>query len=272
MDPCIFPPSEKLNPFIKFYWYMESESCSEWDSRYRIIPNGCPCLMVHYGDRLIEFKGNNVPEQQPPVVLSGQTTKYYDVGQKGITGFISILFKPHALKLFFDQPAGITTDNSLDLSLLANSESDSIYEKIGTSRNIQERISIIEEYLMKRIIEKHLYNFRRIGICIDKVTSSRACVQVAELADIACFSSRQFDRVFIDFVGIRPKEFLRIVRLQNVIHKAYYNKNESLSSLAYSCGYYDQAHMNHEFLEFTGMNPLQGLRDCSSPSDYFTTF
>jgi transcriptional regulator GlxA family with amidase domain len=94
-------------------------------------------------------------------------------------------------------------------------------------------------------------------------------VRVGDLAETACLSSRQFDRVFKEYTGIGTKEFLRIVRLQHVFHRAYNSDNENLTAIAHACGYYDQAHFNHEFREYTGSNPSHTLTTCSTQSDFF---
>jgi AraC-like DNA-binding protein len=34
-----------------------------------------------------------------------------------------------------------------------------------------------------------------------------------------------------------------------------HHSNETLTRIAYGCGYYDQAHFNREFKEYTGLTP-----------------
>jgi AraC-like DNA-binding protein len=40
-------------------------------------------------------------------------------------------------------------------------------------------------------------------------------------------------------------------------------KNESLTSIAYGCGYFDQSHFIKEFKSFTGLTPSAYLKSVS---------
>ena len=50
-------------------------------------------------------------------------------------------------------------------------------------------------------------------------------------------SSKQFNRIFLDYVGATPKEFLRIVRMQRALFKVQQNPSISFAQLAYECGF-----------------------------------
>ena len=57
---------------------------------------------------------------------------------------------------------------------------------------------------------------------------------------------------------MKPKFFARIVRFRSLV-AALPHAYGSLSQAAIVHGYYDQAHMNADFREFTGMSPRQFL-------------
>lgn len=42
-------------------------------------------------------------------------------------------------------------------------------------------------------------------------------INIPQLSEAACLSSKQFGRVFADYVGTTPKEYLRIVRMQRAL-------------------------------------------------------
>jgi AraC-like DNA-binding protein len=265
----VYKPSERLRPFISFYWILETETSLALSAKQRIIPNGCVELIFHFGDRLNTLFPNQKPEQQPQSLISGQSTRFYDVEQNGKTGMLSILFKPHGARMFFDLPISEITNQNVDLTLLGRQFAPELTEKIALAGNHESRISIIEEYLIGKLTDQHLYNSQRLARTIEIINRHKGLVSVGELASVACLSHKQYNRIFYDFVGLHPKEFLKIVRLQYVFHHHKHNQKESLTELAYACGYYDQAHFVNDFKSLTGLTPGQCFAECNSESDYF---
>lgn len=265
----VYKPTEALRPFISFYWILEMDSRLAISAKQRIIPNGSVELIFHFGERLNTLLPNQKPEQQPQSLISGQSTRFYDVEQSGKTGMLSILFKPHGARMFFDLPISEITNQNVDLSLLGRQFTPELTEKIALANDHETRISIIEAHLISKLEGQHLYNSQRLARTIEVINRHRGLVSVCELASIACLSQKQYNRIFYDFVGLHPKEFLKIVRLQYVFHHHKYNQSETLTELAYSCGYYDQAHFVNDFKSLTGLTPGQCFAECNSESDYF---
>ena len=76
---------------------------------------------------------------------------------------------------------------------------------------------------------------------------------VAKKLDV---SERTLRRHFIDNLGISPKHYIRIVRLQNLMMKANDVWQPDWSDLALECGYADQAHMILDVKKMTGKTPV----------------
>jgi methylphosphotriester-DNA--protein-cysteine methyltransferase len=56
-------------------------------------------------------------------------------------------------------------------------------------------------------------------------------------------------------VGLTPKRFARVRRFGRVLQSIELGRPVAWSQVAASCGYFDQAHLIHDFREFSGMNP-----------------
>ena len=82
------------------------------------------------------------------------------------------------------------------------------------------------------------------------------------MASVACLGERQFLRVFRNYVGIPPKQFVRLRRFHSAIQTmqrtAAGGKTIDLMSVALEHGYYDLSHMAMEFQ----------LLGCVSPSHF----
>jgi AraC-like DNA-binding protein len=85
-------------------------------------------------------------------------------------------------------------------------------------------------------------------------------ISISALADEVSLSDRQFGRVFRQLIGLSPKQFSRIARLNRVLQSSDSTICSTLDQLAIRHGYHDPSHLVHEFQELLGM----------SPGEYFT--
>ena len=81
-------------------------------------------------------------------------------------------------------------------------------------------------------------------------------INIAHLSETACLSSKQFGRIFADYVGTTPKEFIRIVRMQRALSMLQQDATIPFVQVAYECGFSDQSHMIKEFKLFSGYTLL----------------
>ncbi|WP_434046699.1 MULTISPECIES: helix-turn-helix domain-containing protein [Sorangium] len=78
-------------------------------------------------------------------------------------------------------------------------------------------------------------------------------VRVESVAERLGVTARHLRRAFTESVGIGPKEFARIVRLQRAVRMAATSKD--WARIAADAGYYDQAHLIADFRELVGLTP-----------------
>ena len=79
--------------------------------------------------------------------------------------------------------------------------------------------------------------------------------KIADLAKTVGISSRQLRRLFSRHIGLSPKEFARIQRVQSLVEKFESDTETPLGELAFQCGYADQSHMNRDVVEFCQLTP-----------------
>jgi AraC-like DNA-binding protein len=89
--------------------------------------------------------------------------------------------------------------------------------------------------------------------------SNGAC-PVGDVVQRIGLSSRRFVDLFRAEVGLSPKVYCRIRRFNEALRRVEQLTDVDWVDVALSCGYFDQAHFNHDFRAFSGVSPSTYLR------------
>jgi AraC-like DNA-binding protein len=84
---------------------------------------------------------------------------------------------------------------------------------------------------------------------------------VEEVAASVGWSRRQVERRFRAEVGLAPKRFARVVRLQAAARRLRADPAASLARVALDVGCADQAHLTREFVDLAGLPPSRWLAE-----------
>jgi AraC-like DNA-binding protein len=88
---------------------------------------------------------------------------------------------------------------------------------------------------------------------------------VPQIALRVGLGERQLERVFLEQVGLRPKQFARAERVQLAIELS--RNNATLATLAAAAGFADESHMSREFKALAGCTPGEFIRERQQSSD-----
>ena len=80
-------------------------------------------------------------------------------------------------------------------------------------------------------------------------------VTVNKLVEVAGIGKRQFERKFLEVVGVTPKYYSKLTQLNYVLNLMCSKNYESMQDIAYQAEFYDLPHFAHRFKELTGFTP-----------------
>jgi AraC-like DNA-binding protein len=83
----------------------------------------------------------------------------------------------------------------------------------------------------------------------------RSVARIGQIANAVGLSRKRFSERFKTEVGVTPKRYCRLLRFQRALARAHGGDSVDWGDLALACGYFDQAHLIHEFREFSGLTP-----------------
>ena len=228
-----FAPSPPLADCVKCFWILEAEPGLPIQTIY---PDGCAEIVFQYGDHFL---------RQPRSVFAGQIYKNLKIVPSGRTGTLGVRFHPDGAARFFKQPQSEFTGRLYSLDEIWSAAGRSLEQRVLEANSAAARVAIVEAALIGRRTDRHtspvlsaaLMHIRRLPI--------------REICATLAVSPRQLERLFQREVGLTPKLYARIRRFQQALQQ----KNSTWCDIAYDCGYYDQAHLIHDFVEFTGQPP-----------------
>lgn len=262
----LIKPVSVLAPYIRHYWILQDDAITPVTER--TLPIGCMQLVFHKGKRLLLSNELNL---QPQSFISGQTMGFSDVQSTGKIEMIAVVFQPYTARVFFRIPGylfhglNVATDEMEDIEL------SDLSKRVADTVDNEACIRLIERFLLRRLYLFTDYNIKRIPTVIRKINDVSS-VSVSQLSEIACLGNKQFGRVFTDYVGATPKEFIRIVRMQRALSMLQQEVTTPFAQVACECGFFDQSHMIKEFKIFSGYTPAEYLAVCAPYSDYFSDF
>jgi AraC-like DNA-binding protein len=171
---------------------------------------------------------------------------------------IGVHFKRGGATPFLDVPASELRDTTAPIEDVCGQAAVSLRERLLEQENPDERLAILERWLAARLMAR-----RRVAepavLWAARQIERRPHVQIREVADHIGRSSRWFISRFADDVGLTPKVFGRVQRFQRALRRLHRSTGPDLAGVAASTGYFDQAHLTHEFRSIAGLTPSQYL-------------
>lgn len=250
-----FSPSIILKPFVKSYSVITTDRDITDEVFY---PSG-------YIDFVVNISGGNAAtiingyvKKTPDVELLGHLTLPTRLNAaKGTCVLIARLF-PYACPLFFPAPAADFTNYATDLYEVFSDEICNFYDQAMCRHSIMDKVKEVDNFLVQRL-RRNEDKFRKTLMVAD---ICRALFETGEkfegfnLSQKFGVSERYIQKLFRENVGLSPAALFSVNRFNKALDLIL-TTDLSLTSVAYDCGYYDQAHFIKEFKKFTGITPTE---------------
>jgi AraC-like DNA-binding protein len=239
-----YPPHPALIQYIDAYWTIETHVIGSPATTQRILPDGCTDIIFN--------KGNDIyrPDQQialrsAEAYLVGTMTTFSETIQGSDQSLLGIRFKPGCFRAFFPLDLHEITD------LSTNFYSDDLQEVVYGSPDLLRDLNL---YFLQRLPSQPLATTAVLA----EIHSSKGQIRVAELLNNHAMSERKMERLFKREVGLSIKGMIRLSRFLHTLDTLRnVGPERSLSTIAYTHGYYDQAHLCAEVKRYSGFTPSQ---------------
>lgn len=243
-------PQKPLGAWIASIWYFEGPEIPH--TTERILPNGAMQLLVNlHDDELRWWAGSRDSARRlDGGAIAGAFARPFEIDtaqQRTITG---VTFVPGGASAFFRGSMREFTNDHVALSDLPGCRS--IREQLleASSRSPGDVVATWERLLRARWRPEHRHDVQGARARLD------AGLSVQQVADQLSVSVRKLRADFTRSVGLTPKAYARVCRLQRLVRSvAVAEGDRDWAALAVQHGYFDQSHMIHEFRALTGSTP-----------------
>lgn len=223
-----------------------------------------PVTLVN-GDRKLIV---NVRERQ----LVGMQSGYLGhLAFKGKYKIFGIEFKGNGFHQIFGVPANGATNELLETDLVIGAKMDQLQEQLREAGSIHELYALADAFLLSFLLRNDNGKMdKRINGIADTILYQNGLVNIEVLAGQSNMSLRGFEQKFAEQVGLSPKLYARIIRFNHALAIKTLMPARNWTSIAHSCGYYDQMHFIKDFKAFAGQSPNSFLKHLPQPKEHIT--
>lgn len=226
------------HPGVEAFWEMTATG-----GAHRVLPDGCM-------DLLFDLDAGRAR-------IVGTMSRAHVVQLEAGTRYFGVRFRPGAAPHFVGLSGAEMRDDEAPLSdvMLGGA---ALEERVLGAASHRERRAQCVAYLQRTRVAA-LPLDRRVAAAVQQFERADGCMAVSRVAEQVGVSERQLERLFDLHVGLRPKLFARVVRLQAALRLSHESSVQAWISAA--AGYADEPHLLREFRALAGCSLSQLRRE-----------
>ncbi len=250
-------PRPPLSHFVENLWYYEDLIAEH--TREKLLPDASMELILDLGEgakKLYDREQHTRHAAYNKCWISGIQRKYIVIGAEPGSSMMGVHFRTGGAAPFFGFPISELAGEVVELDLIWKREILALREQLMETSSVDAKFDLLEAYLVRKA-QSRLEPDGTVAAALAAL-GSWPVVGLSDLSSHLGLSHKQLLARFDCRVGLTPKLTSRLLRFRktlSVISDAPASPN--WPDLAVDCGYYDQAHLIHEFQEFAAMTPTE---------------
>jgi AraC-like DNA-binding protein len=247
-------PAPALRPFVECYWRATSHGQPAFRPIELLVPDLRVEVIFNPGEPwLWSDQRTDRSERAAVMTCIGMRGRALAIQQPGRLDHFAVRFRPGGLAAFSSEPLSDLSQRCLDLSGLWPRAAE-LAEQLYAARTDQNRVQLMDAYLLGRLPEVRT-DLRCAMRAARELSQAHGRLPIIELAERNGLHYKRLERLFARHIGLSPKHFARVARLQHVLDVATAQPTLGLSAIAAVGGYSDQAHFNRDFRALIGRTP-----------------
>jgi AraC-like DNA-binding protein len=266
-------PRAALQPYVSLLWLFDDRKESTGPAeaalnarsgvgrssparREHVVPTGQMHLVFRLQDEPLRIFSDDADTGTTigHAVIGGPRAAFHVRELTGPSHSIGVQLRPDAVAALFGAPALEFAGRHVALSDVWGRGADETRARLQGVSDPQAQLTTLEEILVERLRQA-----RRMHPAVSHALSRfrTGAATVAEVVRETGYSHRMVTTLFAQAIGMTPKRYCRLLRMQRVLRRFASNPAAPLADLAEAAGYSDQPHFTREFRGFTGVTPEQ---------------
>lgn len=238
-------------------------SVTEEERFLPVVPDGCMALVFH----------GNEAQETVEAYICGVIDEIKKIRILPDDSYIFIRFLPGIGYSLLKEDANRLANRAVKIRDILEGASQ-ILSILERETYLVERIRLISKVIrvyLQNEPDKYLVKY-----CTERIFQTQGNIKVEKLAEETGFTSRHIGKMFERCVGISPKLYSQIIRLQLSMNRILEDRDKLLVDIAVDSGFFDHAHMNRMYKKLVHCSSgdfrknLFGRLDYSQIEDYIS--
>ena len=232
-----FAPQPALAQWISAYWTLET---GRGTNVVRTLPDACIDVTLQLG-------------KQPRAHVAGAQRRARRWKWRGAMHLLGARLMPGTAPLLGIDVSLLRDEWTPLETFLPRARVTRLLSAAARASPVERRVAVLETFFLERLLNQALDP--RLSAALRHAFASHGDVSIASLARRSGAHPRTINRLFEQAVGLSPKRFARIVRLQAALRAL--PASDNWARVAAELGYHDQAHFIHDVRELLGTTPRE---------------
>src|SRR5215472_7505784 len=253
-------PGPPLSYFVENLWFYRDLDLGH--TREKLLPDASMELIIDLGEgpkKLYDRDQQTRHANYNRCWISGMQRKYIVIGAETGSSMMGVHFRTGGAAPFFGFPISELSGEVVELDLIWKREILALRDQLLETPSIDGKFDLLQAYLVRKA-QSRLEPDRTVSAALAAL-GSWPVVGLRDLSSHLGMSHKQLLARFDCRVGLTPKFTSRLIRFRRTLNAiCEVPPSPDWADLAVDCGYYDQAHLIHEFQEFGSMTPAEYQR------------
>jgi AraC-like DNA-binding protein len=226
--------------------------------RRRHVPSGSVVLLVNFGPaiRCVDPVDPSRSGERRDAWVGGLRDRWLWSEVDGKSHCLEVHLTPIGAQRLLGLPMHLLANRAVDLEDVLGAAARRLRDRLAEANGWAPRFALADAFVAPRF-DRSRPAPAGVRFAWRRLVESQGGAPIASLARELAWSHRRLIASFREHVGLGPKRIGRVLHFRRA-HRALEGSGApGAAAVALACGYYDQAHLIHDFRELAGLTPRE---------------